>query len=172
MHEQLQIGKIVSSQGVRGEVRVIPLTDNPQRFEKLKGFYVENNGTKEKYRLESVKYLKNLVVLKLQGIDTPEQAEVLRGAFILIDRQDAVKLPEDTYFVCDLIGLKVRDENGAELGTLENILETGSNDVYVVKNESGKEILIPALKSVVRDISINAGVITVEVPKGLLDDEV
>ncbi len=172
MYEQLQIGKIVNVQGIRGEVRVIPLTDNPDRFEKLKWIDIDKNGVKDKYYLEGVKYLKNLVVLKFKGIDTPEAAETLRGAFLLIDRKDAVKLPENSFFICDLIGLKVTDEKGQLLGELNNVLQTGSNDVYVVKREDGREILLPALKSVVQEISIEEGRIRVIVPKGLLDDEI
>lgn len=172
MYEQLQIGKIVNIQGIKGEVRVIPLTDNPERFKKLDWLYIDKNGIKDKYYLEGVKYLKNLVVLKFKGVDDPEAAEALRGAFLLIDRKDAVKLPENSYFICDLIGLKVADENGKLLGELKDVLQTGSNDVYVIKCENGSEILLPALKSVVMDISIEEGRMSVIVPKGLLDDEI
>lgn len=172
MYEELQIGKIVNIQGIRGEVRVIPLTDNPERFKKLEWVYVDKNGVKDKYYLEGVKYLKNLVVLKFQGVDAPEAAEALRDAFLLVDRKNAVKLPKDSFFVCDLIGLEVIDENGRLLGKLYNVLQTGSNDVYAIKNESGGEILLPALKSVVREISLEEGRMRVIVPKGLLDDEI
>ena len=172
MYQQLQIGKIVSAQGIKGEVRVIPLTDDPKRFEDLKWLYVDKNGSTDKYHLEGVKYLKNLVVLKLKGIDNAEAAETLRDSFLLIDRKDAVKLPENSYFICDLIGIRVIDENGQVLGELKNILQTGSNDVYLVKSENGREILLPALKSVVREISMEEMIMKVTVPKGLLDDEI
>ncbi|NJD01316.1 MAG: 16S rRNA processing protein RimM [Ruminiclostridium sp.] len=172
MYEYLQIGKIVNIQGIKGEVRVIPLTDNPGRFEKLDWLYIEKNGINDKYYLEGVKYLKNLVILKLKGVDNPETAEALRGSFLLIDRINAVKLAENSFFICDLIGMKVVDEKGKFLGKLDNILQTGSNDVYVVKSENGGEILLPALKSVVREISIAEGRMHVIVPKGLLDDEI
>ena len=172
MYEQLQIGEIVNVQGIKGEVRVVPLTDKPDRFEKLDWLYIDKNGIKDKYYLEGVKYLKNLVVLKFKGIDSPEAAEALRGSFLLIDRKDAVKLPENSFFICDLMGLKVIDENGQLLGELNNVLQTGSNDVYVIKAENGREILLPALKSVVREISIEEGRMNVIVPKGLLDDEI
>ena len=172
MYEHLQIGKIVNIQGIKGEVRAIPLTDNPDRFEKLDWLYIDKNGIKDKYYLEGVKYLKNLVVLKFKGVDSPEAAEALRDSFLLIDRKDAVKLPENSFFVCDLIGLKVMDENGHLLGELNNVLQTGSNDVYIIKSENGSEILLPALKSVVREISIEEGRMSVIVPKGLLDDEI
>lgn len=172
MYEQLQIGKIVNIHGVRGEIKIIPLTDNPERFEKLDWLYVDINGTKFKHYIDGVKYLKNLVVLKLKGIDTPDDADALRGSFLLVDRKDAVELSEDSFFVCDLIGLTVYDENGNILGKLINVLQTGSNDVYVVKGGDGREILLPALKSVVREVSILDGAMKVTIPKGLLDDEI
>ena len=172
MYQQLQIGKIVNVQGVRGEVRVIPLTDNPERYNKLEWVYIDKNGIKDKYYIESVKFLKKLVVLKFKGIDSVEAAETLRNTHILIDRKDAVKLPEDSFFICDLIGLKVIDEKGCYLGELVNVLHTGSNDVYAVKGEDDREILIPALKSVVSGISFEEGKMSVIVPKGLLDDDI
>lgn len=172
MYEQLQVGKIVNIQGVKGEVRVIPLTDDPERFKKLKWVYIDKNGIKDKYYIESVKFLKNLVVLKFKEIDSVEAAEALRDTYILIDRKDAVKLPKDSFFICDLIGLKVFDEKGQLLGELKNVLHTGSNDVYVVNGEDDREILIPALKSVVSGISLEEGKMNVILPKGLLDDEI
>jgi 16S rRNA processing protein RimM len=172
MYEHLQIGEIVNIHGVKGEIKVYPLTDDPTRYEKLKWFYIDQKGKLEKHKIENVKYFKNMVILKLEGIDDPDQAEALKGSFILIDRKDAVKLSEDSYFICDLIGMQVQDDEGKVLGNLNNVLQTGSNDVYVVRNESGQEILIPALKSVVLEISIQAGIIKVKLPVGLIDEEI
>lgn len=172
MYEYLQIGKIVNIHGVHGEVKLIPLTDDPKRFEELKWVYVEKAGSMAKHEIAGVKYVKNSVVLKLSGIDSADEAEKYRESFVLVDRENAVKLPECSYFICDIIGLEVYDEKGALLGKVEDVLQTGSNDVYQVKNEAGKEILIPALKSVVRNISLERQRIDVIIPKGLLDDEV
>ncbi|NLK88171.1 MAG: 16S rRNA processing protein RimM [Clostridiaceae bacterium] len=171
MYEYLQIGKIVNTHGIRGELKLIPLTDDPKRFDALERAYIDKDGMHE-YRIESVKYFKGSVIIKFEGIDAPEAAAAYKEHFLLVDRQNAVKLPEDTFFICDIIGSKVIDENGSELGTLIDVLQTGSNDVYVVKGDSGKEILIPALKSVVRSISPEQKQIHVVVPKGLLDDEI
>lgn len=172
MIENLQIGKIVNTHGVRGEVKVLPLTDDPKRFDELEWVYVEKNGVLEKHSLNSVKYTKGSIVLKLSDIDTVEAAEQLRDCFILVDRENAVKLPEDSYFICDLIGSTVFNENGKVLGRLMDVLKTGSNDVYSIKNDSGKELLLPALKSVVTSISITDKRIDVIVPRGLGEDEV
>jgi 16S rRNA processing protein RimM len=171
MYEYLQIGKIVNIHGIKGEIKLIPLTDDPRRFDELDWVYIEKDGLL-KHRIESVKYFKGSVILKLEGIDTPEAAAAYRDDFLLVDRANAVKLPEDSFFVCDILGSRVFDENGTEIGELLDVLQTGSNDVYVVKGESGKEILIPALKSVVRNISPEQKRIDVVIPKGLLDEEI
>lgn len=171
MYDYLQIGKIVNIHGIKGEVKVIPLTDDPRRFDELEWAYIEKDGM-QKCRIESVKYTKGSVILKIEGIDTPESAAAYRDNYLLVDRDNAVKLPEDTFFVCDLLGSSVVDETGKLLGELRDILQTGSNDVYVVRGDSGKDILIPALKSVVRSISLEHKRIEVVLPKGLLDDEI
>lgn len=172
MYEYLQIGEIVNTHGIKGEIKIIPLTDDPERFEDLDWLYIDKKGKLDRHNIESVKYLKNLVVLKLEGINTPEAGEALKGNFLLIDRKHAVQLPKDSYFICDLIGLQIEDNNGIVLGKLVNVLHTGSNDVYVARAENGREILIPALKSVVNEISLEMGLIKVTLPEGLLEDEV
>lgn len=172
MYEYLQIGKIVNTHGVRGEVRLIPLTDDPHRFDMLEWVYVEKGSTMTKYSIKEVKYTKSSVVLKLSGIDSIESAQELRDSFVLVDRSNAIKLPKDSFFICDILGSSVIDENNVELGHLVDILQTGSNDVYIIKNESGKELLLPALKSVVRAISPEQKRIDVTIPKGLFEDEV
>ena len=172
MYEYLQIGKIVNTHGVRGEVRLIPLTDDPRRFDDLEWVFVEKESTMVKYSINEVKYTKGSVILKLSGIDTIEAADALRGCYILVDRSNAVKLPKDSYFICDILGSTVADEKDEVLGQLVDVLQTGSNDVYVIKNDAGKELLLPALKSVVRGISLEQKRIDVTVPKGLFEDEV
>jgi len=168
----LQIGKVVNTHGVKGELKVIPLTDDPKRYEKLAKVYVENNGRIDEYKISGVKYYKKFVLLKLDGVDNLTDAEAFKELFLLIDRADAVKLPKDSYFICDIVGLKVYDEELGFLGTIEEVISTGSNDVYIIKREQGKDILIPALKSVVKEVSIDSGTMKVILPKGLLDDEV
>jgi len=172
MVEHLQIGKIMNTHGVRGEVKLIPLTDDPHRFDELDWAFIEKDGIMDKHDVEQVKYTKGSVIIKFSGIDSADEAEQYKDCFVLVDRENAVKLPADTFFICDLIGCSVYDEKGALLGELVDILQTGSNDVYVVRNSSGKEILIPALKSVVRSISPEQQRIEVIIPRGLLDDEV
>lgn len=167
MLEYLSIGQIINVHGFRGEVKVYPLTDDVNRFKKLKEVFLEENNRLIKYEVEGVKFLSNTIVMKLKGIDTEEAANKLRNFYIKVDRKSAVKLPRDTYFICDLIDLEVYDDNGLLLGKVKDVLQTGSNDVYVVQT-ADKDILIPALKEVVREIDIRNGKITVKLPEGLI----
>lgn len=172
MVKYLQIGKIVNTHGVRGEVKLIPLTDDPRRFDELEWVYIEKEGMMNMHTIQQVKYTKGFVMIKFSGMESPDEANQYRDCFVLVDRKNAVKLPEDSFFICDLLGCNVFDEKGALLGELADVMQTGSNDVYIVRNASGKEILLPALKSVVRSISPENKRIDVVIPKGLLDDEV
>ena len=170
MTQHLDIGKIANTHGIKGELKIIPLTDDPSRFEDIDWLYIEINNSLQKYNIESVKYLKSLIVLKFKEINDMSEAEKLKGCFLKIDRKYAIKLPEDTYFICDLIGCTVIDENDFELGILKDIIKTGSNDVYIIKTKGKKDLLIPVLKSVVKEISIENKKIIVKLPEGLLDD--
>ncbi|MGE5677770.1 MAG: ribosome maturation factor RimM [Pseudomonadota bacterium] len=167
MLEYLSIGQIINIHGFRGEVKVYPLTDDVNRFKKLKEVFIEENNQLIKYEVEGVKFLSSTIIMKLRGIDTEEAANKLRNFYIKVDRRSAVKLPRDTYFICDLIDLEVFDENGLLLGKVKDVLQTGSNDVYVVQT-GDKDILIPALKEVVREIDIRNGKIVVKLPEGLI----
>lgn len=167
MLEYLSIGQIVNTHGIKGEVKVYPLTDDAARFDKLKDVYIESKGEMTKYQVESAKHMKNTVILKLKGIDSMNDAEKLRQLYLKVGRWDAVRLPKDTFFVCDIIDSDVYDIHGELLGQLKDVLQTGANDVYVVKKDS-KEILIPALKSVVKEINLQSKKIIVELPEGLI----
>jgi 16S rRNA processing protein RimM len=167
MLEYLSIGQIVNTHGIRGEVKVYPLTDDASRFDKLKEVYIESKNEMTKYQVESAKHLKNTVILKLKGIETMNDAEKLRQLYIKVGRWDAVRLPKDTFFICDIVDSEVFDIHGELLGKLHDVLQTGSNDVYVVKNEN-REILIPALKTVVKEINLQNKKIIVDLPEGLI----
>jgi len=167
MLEYLSIGQIVNIHGFNGAVKVYPLTDDMSRFKKLKEIYVEENTQLVKYEVESIKFLSNTVAIKLKGIDTEEEANKLRNLYMKVDRKSAVKLPKDSYFICDLIDLEVYDEKGSLLGTIKDVLQTGSNDVYIIQTEE-KDILVPALKNVVKKIDLVNKKIMVELPEGLI----
>lgn len=169
MVEYLVVGQLINTHGVKGEMKATALTDDPQRFKKLKWVYIDKSGTLEKYDITGVKFFKQFVILKFKNIDSIEAAEKLKGFYMKIDRADAVKLPKDSFFITDILGMSVYDENSVLLGKLLDVIQTGSNDVYIVRNDEGKEILIPALKSVVKEVSLEEGKISVVLPKGLLD---
>lgn len=174
MLEYLIIGQLINTHGVKGELKATALTDDPNRFNKLKWVYIDfggaNNESLKKYNIKGVKFFKQFVILKFEGVDSIEEAEKLKGLYMKIDRANAVKLPKDSYFITDIMGLDVYDENNMLLGQLTDVIQTGSNDVYVVKDSSGKEILLPALKSVVKEVLLSEKRISVIIPKGLLDE--
>jgi len=171
MIEYLEIGKIVNTHGIKGELKVLPLTDDSRRYDRLRSLFIEQKGELRKYDIEYVRYHKGFVLLKLLGIENMEEAELLRNHVLKIHRKDAIKLPEGSYFICDMIGMQVNDISGKQIGLLEDVLKTGSNDVYIVKKED-KEILIPALKSVVKRIDLESKQMIVDLPEGIMEDEV
>ena len=164
--EYLEIGQIVNTQGLKGEVRINPFTDDITRFDKLKKIYVDKD--KKKLEIEKVRYVKNLVIAKFKGLNKIEDVECFKGKYIFIDEIDKLQLPEDTYYITDLIGSKVIDNaTNNEIGTITDVFSTGSNDVYVVKTLD-KEILLPAIKQVILNIDINEKIINVNLIEGLI----
>ncbi len=159
------IGKIVNTHGVKGEMRVMPSTDDIKRFEKLKEVYIQQRDLKT-YEITAVRYHKQFVLIKLKGIDTMDAAEQMKNSLIKIDRKESLPLGQDEYYMTDLYDMAVVTEEGRELGKLVDILVTGSNDVYVVRNEE-KEILIPAIKQCIKKVDVTARQMTVHLMKGL-----
>ncbi len=169
MEERFQVGVISSTHGVRGEVKVFPTTDDAQRFKKLKEVILVTGKTEKILKITGVKFFKQFVIVKFDGIDTLNDVEVYKGAQLFVPRKNAVKLSKDEYFIADLIGLKVEDEEGNNLGTLVDVLQTGANDVYIVKNEQDKELLFPAIKECILNIDFETEKMTVHIMDGLLD---
>lgn len=166
----LQVGAITSCHGVRGEVKVFPTTDDAARFKKLKKVWMDDNKQLREMEIESVKFFKNMVILKFKGLDNRNDVEILRNAKLLVTRDQAVKLKKDEYFIADLIGLTVVTEEGEELGALTDVLQTGANDVYVVELSNKKELLIPAIKDCIKLVDIEQKVMTVHLLPGLKDE--
>ncbi len=169
MVNYLEVGKIVNTFGIKGQVKVVPFTDDVKRFDKLKSVYVERKKELQSHKIENVKYTNNMVILKLEGIDSMEEAEKYKNCSLKIDRKDAIKLPKDTYFIADLIGLPVYTDEDVLLGKVDDIYNTGSSDIYVIKDELGKQILLPAIKDVIKTIDLDNEKIIVHIIKGLLD---
>ena len=154
MQEYLEVGQIVNTNGLKGLLKINPFTDDITRFERLKTILVDHKKELLEFEIESVRYQKKQVLLKLKGIDTIEEAEKYREDYLKINRNKEEKLPEDTYYIVDLIGLDIYTEGGELLGKLDDIFSTGSNDVYVVKNSEGKQILLPAISDVIKNIDL------------------
>ena len=152
--KNLEIGQIVNTFGIKGFVKVNPWVNDVTRFDDLKKVYIKIRKELKVLEIEEVKYHKNQVLLKFKGVDKVEQAEMLRNAILEIDRKDAIPLEEGEYFIADLLESEVYTDEGEKLGILEDIYNTGSNDIYVVKNELGKSILLPRIKDVFKDIDV------------------
>ena len=161
MKERLEVGQIVNTFGIKGFVKIYPYVDNIRRFEDLKNVHIKLKKQETELEIEEVKYQKNMVLVKFKGIETVESAEKLRNAFVEIDRKDAIPLEEGQYFIADLLGLDVFVDTGEKLGVLDDIFNTGSNDIYVV-------FLLPYIDDVVKDIDIENGKITVHLIEGLI----
>ena len=168
MEQTLRVGVISSTHGVRGEVKVFPTTDDPQRFKKLKKVILDTGKETLDLEIESVKFFKNMVILKFKGYDNINDIEKYKGRDILIPRDQAVKLEPNENFIVDILGLKVVTDEGGELGTLTDVLQTGANDVYEVDNGE-KKILLPAIPSCILNVDLEKQLILVHVLDGLLD---
>lgn len=168
MEQMLRVGVITSTHGVRGEVKVFPTTDDAKRFKILKKVILDGREPLE-LSIEQVKFFKNMVILKFKGYDNINDVETWRQRDLLITRDQAVELKEDEYFITDLIGLTVVNEEEAVLGRVKDVLETGANDVYVVELTGGKELLLPAIKDCILNVDLEGGRMKVHVLDGLMD---
>jgi len=168
MTKYLEIGQIVNTFGIKGMVKVKPFTDDITRYDRLEKVYIKNKKSKKEYEIEEVKYHKNMVLIKFKGIENPEDANLLRDSYILVDRDNEEPLEEGTYYIVDLIGLDVYTDEGVLLGTLKDIFNTGSNDIYEVKDELGKQILLPGIPDVIKEIDLENKKIIVHILKGLI----
>ena len=169
MQEYFEVGQIVNTFGLKGEVKVKPFTDEITRFDDFKKVYIEKKGQLQEIEISSVRYQKTLVLVKFKGIDNIDQAEKIKGLFLKINRKDAKKLPEDTYFIADLLGLDVYTDENELLGKVDDIYSTKSNDIYVIKNKIGKQILLPGIKEVIKDVDFENQRIIVHILEGLID---
>ncbi len=160
-------GTITSTHGIRGEVKVYPTVDDPDRFSSFGKVLLSNGKTEVEAEIEKVKYFKNLVIVKFRGIDDINDVMKYRRWNILVIREDAADLQEGQYFEVDIIGLKVVTDDDREIGKITEILHTGANDVYTVKGESGKEILIPAIQQCILDVDLENGVMKVHLLNGM-----
>lgn len=170
MDNLLQVGAILDTHGLRGEVKVFPTTDDPSRYDDLEE--VELLTKEGKYlhlEVERVRYFKNLVIVKFKHYDNINDIEQYKKCNLYVTRENAVELEEDEYFVADLIGLTAKSDEGEELGTLTDVLTTGANDVYVIKGADGEELLVPAIHDCVQEVNVEEGYVILHLLPGLRD---
>ena len=158
---RIVIGRVGAAHGIQGDLRIIPLTDFPERFDALREVMVGD----ELLHVERVKPQGKNVLMRFREYAVREEAQKLTGRLLTVARADAAPLDEGEYYVFDIVGLTVYDEEDNELGTVENVIHTGSNDVYAVRAEDGREILIPALRTAVLAIDVPGGRMTVRLPE-------
>ncbi len=164
--DMLEVGKIVNTHGLRGEVKVVPWTDYPEQFEDIdKVFTADGN----EYNIKNVKYQKSNIILRFAEIADINDAEKLKGKTLLTQRSALDELPEGVYYVADLIGIKVISDEGEALGEISDVLQTGANDIYEVKRDGKKPLLLPVIDSVVLNVDTQKRIATVHLMEGLLD---
>ena len=168
MDKYLELGQIVNTRGLKGEVKVNSFTDDNTKFEKLPKIFIKHNNSIIEHKVQKIGFAKNQVIIKFEDINSIEEAEKYRNAYIVADRDDLGELPEGVYYIADLIGLEVYTENNEYLGKVDDIYNTGSNDIYVVKDDLGRQKLLPGIDEVIKKVDIDAKKITVNLIKGLI----
>lgn len=163
-----KVGQIVNTQGLKGEVRVYPFTDDMYRFDDLNSFYL-GKDLETVWNVERVRYKGNMVIMKIKNIDTVEMAEKLKNKFMYVSREESKDLEEGEFFIADMIGIDVLTVEGKHVGTLKEVLQYAANDVYVIKGEDDKEILIPAVMKFVPTIDIQERKMIIDPIAGMLD---
>lgn len=169
MNNILQVGVVTSTHGLAGEVKVFPTTDDPKRFKKLKQVLLDTGKDMLPLGVEHVKFFKNMVILKFKGYDRIEDIMGFKGKNLYVTRENAVRLKKDEYFIADLIGMKVYTEDEAYLGELTEVITTGANDVYTVRMENGKDVLIPAIGQCILNVDVEHETMQVHLLEGLLE---
>ncbi len=167
MEQQLQIGVISSTHGLKGEVKVYPTTDDKERFKKLEKVWLDTGKEQLQLHIQQVKFAKQLVIVKFKEFQDINEVEQYKGKSLLVEREDAISLEENEYFIADLIGMQVMEEDGSLLGELSEVLETGANEVYVVTTADKKELLIPAIRECIVHVDLEHNRMTVHLLDGL-----
>lgn len=164
-----EIGTIVKPQGIRGEIRVFPTTDDPSRFALLVGkeITIRSKGGHQNYKLLQARPHKNIIILKLENITDRNMAETLTSGVITIPSELALPLEEGEYFVRDLIGLTVEDECGTNIGTIKDVMQTNANDVYIIETPEGDSFMMPAIKKIIRSVLLDQRKMIVKMMDGL-----
>ncbi|MFQ9934202.1 MAG: ribosome maturation factor RimM [Lachnospiraceae bacterium] len=165
----LRVGVIANTHGIKGEVKVYPTTDDINRFDNLKEAILDTGKDYINLKIQGVKYFKNMVIVKFKGIDNINDIEKYKGKDLLVTRENAVPLEENEYYIADLIDMEVYDENGEKLGVLYDVMQTGANDVYVIRLDSGKELLLPNIDQCILEVNVEDKKMKVHILEGLME---
>lgn len=168
-NDLFRVGVIANTHGIRGEVKVYPTTDDLNRFDRLKEVILDTGREHINLQVQGVRYFKNMAILKFKGIDNINDVEKYKGKDLLVTRENAVPLEENEYYIADLIDMEVYNEDGSRLGILNDVMQTGANDVYVIALENGKELLLPNIDQCILDVNTEENKMTVHVLEGLTD---
>ena len=166
MEDVFQVGVISTTHGIAGEVKVFPTTDDMNRFKKLKEVILDTGKETQLLHIQQVRFFKNMVIVKFKEFRSINDVERLRGKSLYVTRENAVKLQKDEYFIADMIGIQVVSDEGEDLGILQDVMQTGANDVYVVEKD-GEELLIPAIKECILSVNVEEGKMEVHLLPGL-----
>ena len=169
MEDMLRIGVVTKPHGIRGEVKVFPTTDDVSRFKKTDEVVLITRERNLTLHVESVKYFKNIVILKFKELNNINEVEGFRGCDLMVTRENALPLAEGQYYLCDVIGAKVVEEDGSPVGIVRDVIETGANNVFAIETDEGREVLFPVIDECIKKVDTEAGIVTAHVMKGLMD---
>lgn len=169
MDDLLRIGVITTTHGVRGEVKVFPTTDDARRFDDCDEVILVTKQEQMTLHVERVRYFKNLVIVKFKEFSDINQVETFRKCDIMVTREHAVPLEEGEFFLCDIIGAKVVEEDDTPIGTVTDVMETGANNVFVIQTEEGKEVLFPSIPECIRKVDVENQIVVAHIMPGLME---
>lgn len=169
MEDMLRIGVVTTTHGIHGEVKVFPTTDDVKRFKKTDEVILITKQGNLTLHVESAKFFKNIVIVKFKEYNDINEVEGFRKCDLMVTRENALPLKEGQFYFCDVIGAVVKDEDGAEIGTVKDVIETGANNVFSIETKEGKEVLFPVIPQCIRKVDVEAGIVTAHIMKGLLD---
>ena len=167
MEQFLQVGAITSTHGIRGEVKVFPTTDDPERFKKLKKVILDMGKRQIEMEIQSVRFFKQFVIVKFKGIDNINDVEQYKGGALFVNREDAVRLEENEYYIADLIGMDVFTQEG-HFGVVKDVMETGANEVYIIDSDAHGEVLVPAIRQCIEEVDVENGKMQIRLLEGLI----
>lgn len=163
----LEIGKIINTHGLKGEVKISAWTDYPEDFENLEYVLTKSGNEEKRLNISGIKYQKNNLIVKFREIGSIEEAQSYKNAVLYVPKSELGELPENVYYIADLIGCEVLSETGEKIGVLWDIFSTGSNDVYDIKRENAKNLLVPIIDGVVKSVDTDNKKIVIKIPEGL-----